>query len=382
MKLDAMFLQAKKVLARNAGTDGELTRAEAARLPKYMKACVESVRTGSQKVGVDAALSAVRWGGPNGKPAGLQAEWIKAQTDANGAVKTPTVISQTELDNITSTPIRQVTDLLWNAAETAPPSLNGVDLNDMTVAKFNAAAKVLTSLVKDLDNGDGLMRDHEIENADITYQGMVDAVTTKTLVTAANRASNAGALTVDEVIAQIEKARLEVLKNNTSATTKLTTDEQKASTTLGKQLIMFANVHQGHTRGDFDFTAEAIYVPSRPFRAPRNGTADDFVTAVVNHFDAFSNDNKIPGSRTPARIVMAEVEAAAVAKEIGKLAPAFAKQVLKALEARVQLPNALSDPPRVFFTAEAVDELKKVAKKFHVACDFEGDPRPPHFDFY
>lgn len=96
-----------------------------------------------------------------------------------------------------------------------------------------------------------------------------------------------------------------------------------------------------------------------------------------------NNDNKGAGATGVSRYVMGEVEAKGMAKEIAGLPLSFRKKVLKALEARVQQnPSEIGDPQRIYFTAEAVPHIAKLAKDAGISCNFVGRAAPPQFDYY
>lgn len=202
-------------------------------------------------------------------------------------------------------------------------------------------------------------------------------------MTASNRAQNKGDPTVEGLLAELELALAEILAGNTDGNGTVTAAELgKHLTQLGGQLALFAVMHKGHKLADFSFEPEKIYVPTRPFYAPANADAATYLDALIRHVNAFSNDNKMPGSPLPTRYVMSEVEAKGMAKELEKQSRSRGRAVLRKLEERVAVAGQLHDPPGVYFTPPAVEVMNAQAKRLGITCQFVGPASPPSFDFY
>lgn len=384
MQTSKLWGAALALLRQKAGSDEALTKSETKGLPALMRDAVERVRKGSAPVPVADAFTSLRYGSSDGTTPGLEGAWVLAQTSADQKPVSLTNLSQAERARITQPAYKEATDVLWALAESMPPGEAGVAYASVTAAQVNASARLLTALLRASDNGDGLTRVVEIGKADFRYRGQPDPHTTNALVTAVNRAKNKGDPTIDGVAAQIELARKEVVALNTDGDGTISPKEQaKPRTELATLLLAFTRQHPTAKKGDFSFTPEKIYVPTRAFRAPAGATAGELLDALLKHFDAFSNDNKGAGADGVTRYVLGDIETKGFAAEIAKLTPARAKAVLAELEARVQMPtNALGPPRRVYFTGPAQTLIDAVAKKFGVSHDFAGDPRPPSFDYY
>ena len=372
MKVEKINAAAMKLITEAAGADAKLSRTEAKKLPTYMQLRVEAARTSpTAKVSVQDAFSSVIAGVNRGSTvlSGLSEDLFNAQRDPNNnsAVKLASDVSVAERARITEPTLKAATDLLWSVAEAAEVATPvGPTL---TNKQLTTAATLLTSILKKADNGDGVMTAVEVRLADIRFKGAADPVAAGALTNAVNRAKNDGS----RELGGIAKAIDDALKENLTG--------KKPQTVLGKALLAFAQAHAGDKLSDFTTTPEKIYVPTRPFRAPQNATPEAWVTALATHVNAFSNDNKSGSQST--RLVMGAVETSGMTKEIEKLSPAFAKAVLRALEARIQLPkDYLGDPKRIYLTADGQALMAATARKVGGSYNFVGIAAPPAFNYF
>lgn len=373
MKVEKINAAAMKLLTEAAGADAKLSKTEAKKLPAYMQLRVEAARTSpSAKVSVQDAFSSVIAGVTRGSTvlSGLAEDLFNAQRDpTTSAVKLASDVSKAERARITEPTLKAATDLLWSVAEATDVATPVVAGPALTNKQLTAAATLLTSILNKADNGDDVMTAVEVRLADIRFKGAADPVASGALTNAVNRAKNDGS----REISGIAKAIADALKETLGA--------KKPQTVLGKALVAFAQAHNGDKLSDFATTPEKIYVPTRPFKAPNHASPEEFVTALATHVNAFSNDNKSGSQST--RLVMGAVETSGMAREIEKLSPAYAKAVLKALEARIQLPkDYLGDPKRIYLTAEGQALMAAAGKRVGGSYNFVGIAAPPAFNYY
>ncbi|MFL5321004.1 MAG: hypothetical protein ACJ790_15185 [Myxococcaceae bacterium] len=379
MNINQLRSAALKLITDAAGADGALTKTEASKLPQYMRERIEAVRKSSHaKVSVSDAFGAVMDGTTSGVN-GLFQDLFLAQ--GGKQAKGPSDISQGEL-NAFPPALKDVTTELWKVAETSlPPKPQPSELKKKDL---DAAVTLLAGLVHKTDNGDQVMTPVELARAKITYGGKVDAAAADVLGHAINRAKNEGGRDLASIEKVLNDAKAELLALNTDGNATLSPAELgHAKSILAKSLIAFAAERKGAKLSDYTTTPEKLYVPTTPFKPPANATAAEYVQALTKHFDAFSNDNKGAGANNISRFVMGTLETEGMAKEIAKLPVTFRKQVLKALEARVQQdPNVVGDPQRIYFTPDAEPLISKVARDANIHCNFKGVAAPPKFDYF
>lgn len=268
--------------------------------------------------------------------------------------------------------------------------------------KVAQATSLLQKLVRKVDNGDEILTAYELHRTNKTKhirgsyvyvpQGTTHQLDTETetaLLAAINRAKSKSQRGVDEIAKGIGEAGKEAKAADRDGDGKLSDAEaKKVRSPLGKSLVAFARVHGGDSISDFkiDVAPVKVYVPKRPFVAPKNKTAPELVEALLRHFNDWGNDNHVGiGSRESTRHVLATAEAEGITRAIAKLPETTAKAVLREFSKRIKQPDYRGngfEPKRVYVMPKAVGLFDKLAKKLGVTASFVGNPVAPKFDFY
>ena len=266
------------------------------------------------------------------------------------------------------------------------------------IKRISSAAALVQKLVDKVDNGDATLTVAEFKRVNPgwqpqvrgqprVYKGSLDAETDAVLLAAINRAKTRGDRSTTGIKSGIQEVVDEFKKADADGDGKLSDAEQKkVKSPLGLSLAAFATLHGGDSISDFKLPAVAgVYVPKTPFVMPRGATSMGIVDALVKHFNAFSNDNRVnDATHTPTRFVLGEVEAKGIAAEIAKMPQTTAKGVLAAFAQRIQM-NDTTDfkPPRIWIdNAKGIAAFDALAKGLGVKADFQGKPGAPSYNFW
>jgi hypothetical protein len=267
---------------------------------------------------------------------------------------------------------------------------------NVSMKRVAAGAKLLKSLIKKVDNGDGTLTASEVDRAFGVKRGRPapqEAVVALQAVKAAvNKVKVKSDRSVEGIVGAVDDAHGEVKSANADKSASLSDAEaKKVKTTLGKELLKFSREHGDDALSEFKLAARPPeYVPTKPFRAPTSGGAKAWVEAAIKHYNGWANDNSpgysVPrGQQNPSRWVYGLTETRGLAKEIAALAPAKARAALRELSKRIMQPDYRSQnwtPKRLYVDAKGQAVLNALAKKLNVTVSFKGDPKAPAYDYY
>ncbi len=381
-----------------AGADGNLSATDAKKLGTFAAAKIAELRAGNtrKKVSAHEAVSFVvgdRFGFELPKASqrpNLGSEWAATETG-----KDTGDISKTEIKAFSDLAAKALAENIYAYAETSYAKPIPAPTDKKTI---QSAGKLLEQLVGALDNEDEVLTIAELDkiqwanddrSSAMRDHPQFDGVTYDALSAAIHKMKSAADRSVTGIQAGIREAVAELVARDANGDGKFTGTELKfQKTRLAEVLLVFSAAHGKKKLADFPFEKPEgkIYVPTRPFRAPSGGSAGEFVDALVKHFNAFSNDNGggYSGSDT-TRIVMGAVETNAVVKEIEKLSPTRAREVLTALSGRILQGDYRGDgwnPKRIWIQPSAVGQVEALAERLGVNKSFRGAAAAPSYDYY
>lgn len=258
-------------------------------------------------------------------------------------------------------------------------------MKNVTMSQVKSGAALLKKLLAKADNGDGTLTVRELQAAVNPAKGKpVDGLTQATLVDAVNKMKVTSERTVKGIQKAVDDVFKEIKKGDVDGSSSISPEEvKKLKTKLAKSLVEFSGTHGRKSASSFNIVphVEDVYVPTRPFRAPKNASSAHYVDSLVQHFNSWANDNSKHGRRPESitRYVLGVDETKAVAKEIAKLAPAKAKAALRELAKRIAGKDGAMP---LYVDPKGQTVLNRVAKDFGVTANFKGNPRAPQFDYY
>ena len=270
---------------------------------------------------------------------------------------------------------------------------------DVKLKRVQSGASLVKKLLDKADNGDQVLTPTEVKKSYNGHVGpggvpihpdrwTVDPKTADVLLAAVNKRKSAGDRSVSSIKKGVDEALKEIKAADRDGDGALTAAEQKkVKTNLGRTLLAFSEQHGDKSVTWFKIkSGEEMYVPTRPFRAPANASAAQWIDACVLHFNGYSNDNSTHGRRPDSitRYVLGGVEARGIVGELEKLTPAKAKAALRALADRINTarPLTIEMPRRIYLDEGAQKALGALAKKLGLTVDLKGEPRAPQFDYY
>src|SRR5262249_14537127 len=157
-------------------------------------------------------------------------------------------------------------------------------------------------------------------------------------------------------------------------------EQKKVKTALGRALLAFAAKHGTSTVRSFRLAApdQTTWQPKTPFKPPAGATPEALVDTLMQHFNAFSNDNRSgPGPDGVTRFAAGPREAKGGVAALAPLPAATAKATLRALSKRILMADDRGrgfKPRRIWIDPKAVPLVEKLAAKLGVKASFRGDP--------